>query len=512
MSSRVRLVGALLMAFAGLLSCRADRATTPTPIPSPDSVAVALVISPPDSLEVGQSATVGVSAVNANNHPVTTPHVNWSSSDTSVAKIASTGALSAIHPGQTRIQAQSGTLNATAEVTVMPGVLVRIQITGPSEVHPGQMAVLGILAFNSWGGSLDRPPVAWSSSDPRVATITSDGLVIGVATGATSVTAVAGSLSDTRTMLVTPQAPGTPGLAVMPRGEFGDTLQLGAGAAVQMSSFLFIDGDTNPYVMPVHAIWSSSQPDLATVSVDGLVTAVQDGTAEIRAHYGELIVSRYIRVAPSGGTVSVRFVHAGDGAPPVTLHENSGTSVTLAFGESQEEAAPAGTLQVTLDGYPLYLPLYWQGYGEAVLELQQFTGFLPAGVRATIVVVPGPSLSDLVGPVALAPLWDWGDPVPADSARVRVVLATTGGYNVYLTPPGGTMGPVFLQGCYLDWPYGVTDYAARAAGDLDIVLEPKWQTREAGRFRVTPQPGHATTYIIAGKTESTLQIWTLVDR
>jgi hypothetical protein len=29
---------------------------------------------------------------------------------------------------------------------------------------------------------------------------------------------------------------------------------------------------------------------------------------------------------------------------------------------------------------------------------------------------------------------------------------------------------------------------------------------------VTPQPGHATTYIIAGKTESALQVWTFVDR
>jgi hypothetical protein len=278
-----------------------------------------------------------------------------------------------------------------------------------------------------------------------------------------------------------------------------------------MSSYLYsVDsGD----VSPVRASWTSVRPDLATVSSDGLVTAVQEGTAEIRASGEPPIVSRYIRVAPSPGTVSLRFVHAGDGVQKVTLHQNVGAPLALAFGDVREETVPAGTVQVTIDGYPLYLPTSGATF-EPALELQQFTGFIPAETRATIVIVPGPGNSNLVGPVALAPLWDWNKAVPTDSARVRVVLATVGGYNVYLVPPGEKMGAVFLQGCYLDWPYGVTDYAARSAGAFDIVLEPKWarQSQEAGRFSVTPQLGHATTYIISGKTESALRVWTFVDR
>jgi len=383
----------------------------------------------------------------------------------------------------------------------------RIQITGPAETYPGKKVSLFIQAFNSSGGSLPPPQVTWSSSDPKVATINPYGLVTGVDFGRTLVSAAAASLSASMEMVVKLD-PYSLRLAVMPRGEFGDTIELAPRSTVQLSSYVY--SDVSAYLESAHASWISTRPDVATVSADGLVTAIRGGTAEIVASGGPGIASRYIRVAPSPGTVSVRFVHAGDGLPPVTLHQNVGAPLVLGFGDVREETISAGTLQVTIDGYPAYLP---SRFDPSALELQQFTGFIPAGTGATIVVVGGPSVTGLAGPVALAPLWDWNKPVPTDSARVRVVLATNGGYNVYLVPLGERMEIAFLQGCYLDWPYGVTDYAARSAGEFDIVLEPKWLPGQvAGRFRVTPQPGRATTYILAGETETALKLWTFVDR
>lgn len=429
---------------------------------------------------------------------------------------ASRQALTGRVGGRTRVAAilllvVAGDLACRADRAESPVFVAfdRIEITGPSKIDPGQTVSLAIRAFNSSGRLLPVPQVTWSSGDPKVATVTPAGVVTGVAIGVTTVRARTASLSASVLMGVKLD-PRKMRLAVMPRGEFGDTIQMAPGSTVQMRSYLYsVDSE---YVSPVHASWASARPDLATVSADGLVTAVQEGIAEILASGGPQIVSRYIRVAPSPGTVSMRFVHAGDGVQPVTLHQNVGAPLTLAFGDVREETVPAGTVQVTIDGYPLYLPAH---YDPSVFELQEFTGFIPAETRATIVVVGGPGNTNLVGPVALAPLWDWNKPVPMDSVRVRVVLATIGGYNVYLVPPGQQKGTAFLQGCYLDWPYGVTDYAARSAREFDIVLEPKSWTAtsyEAGRFRVTPQPGHATTYIIAGKTESALQVWTFVDR
>jgi hypothetical protein len=114
----------------------------------------------------------------------------------------------------------------------------------------------------------------------------------------------------------------------------------------------------------------------------------------------------------------------------------------------------------------------------------------------------------------MAPLWDATDSVPVDRVRVRVVLATTGGYNVYFAPPGAPAAVLFLQGCYLDWPYGVTDYAERPGGAFDIVLQAGkgLSGPETARFTVTPQLGHATTYILAGQNATTLTVLTRIDR
>ena len=418
------------------------------------------------------------------------------------------------------------TATATPPPTSPDSVPAALTLSAPESLPVGQAVTIRVSAVNALHQPVAVPPLTWSSSDTEIARVSAAGLLTAVGLGTAGIRAQSGNLAATTKVRVTQAAvPPDTNLLVMPQGEFGDTIQLALGTTVQMSSYLYSDRppasplspDTASFLSPVLATWTSTRPDVATVSAIGITTAVQEGTSEIRAAVGRLMVSRYIRVTPSQGTISLRFVHAGAIVSPVTLHQNVGAALSLAFGDVRAETASAGTVQVTLDGYPLYLPDHLgQGggnppFGEAVLDLQQFTGFLPAGTQATIVVTGGPGNSNLVGPVALAPLWDWNEPVATDSARVRVVLATVGGYNVYFVPPGAPKGTVFLQGCYLDWPYGVTDYAARAAGDFDIVLEPKWDlTREAGRFRVTPQPGHATTYILVG-TQSTLQVWPLVD-
>src|SRR4029079_8825108 len=148
-------------------------------------------------------------------------------------------------------------------------------------------------------------------------------------------------------------------------------------------------------------------------------------------------------------------------------------------------------------------------FDPSYFEVEVFTGFLRPGTSATIVVVP----NDLgfTGQIALAPLWNRTDAVAPDSARVRAVLTTSGGYNVYFVPSGQPPTVPFLQGCYLDWPYGVTDYATRPSGAFDIVLTAKGGNTVAARFPVVPEAGQATTYILAGISPASLRVLTLID-
>src|SRR5262249_29647432 len=123
----------------------------------------------------------------------------------------------------------------------------------------------------------------------------------------------------------------------------------------------------------------------------------------------------------------------------------------------------------------------------------------------------------------LATLWDTHRAVASDSVMVRILYAsnftrTYAGNNLYLLPPDAPFDSNPLL-CYVDLAGEVTDYVARKAGSYDIVLVdavtfvvPSTGTGiELRRFRVTPQPGRATTYVITGRTPETMQLLTVVD-
>jgi hypothetical protein len=387
----------------------------------------------------------------------------------------------------------------------------QLKISGLSDLCVGEAATMWLFLAN---GRPYYDTATWSSSDPQVATITATGDranptsadVTALAPGSTTIRAEANGLSGTTPLSVTP-IPAASTMAVQPLGEFGDTIQVAPGETFQLTSYAYGQCLGRPVVVQTALVtWTSTRPDLATVSNSGLVTAIAEGAVEIRASMGQLVGVRPFTIVSTPGTVTVRFIHAGDDATAMTLRPNTGAPVTLAFGDVREETLPAGTLQVTVDGVPSLTRYY-----SEFIAAQQFVGFLPAGTHLTLVGTANPYAS-YIGPVILAPLWDWSDPVPADSARVRVVLAS-GGYNVYFAPPGAPIGMLFLRGCYLDWPYGVTDYAARPGGAFDILLqEGKDLTGPVtARFPVVPQVGHATTYIITG-LPSSLKVLTLVDR
>ena len=255
-------------------------------------------------------------------------------------------------------------------------------------------------------------------------------------------------------------------------------------------------------------VWLSSHPDLATVSSSGLVTAVAEGDVQVGVSFDSLTALRPIRIARTPGSVTVRFVDAIDDLA-LTLRSNAGEPIVpLRFGDVHEQTIPAGTLFVTADGFSPSSPPYCSDCFEDAPPAQEFIGFLRANTSATLIATANPLLG-----FALAPLWDWDRPVAADSAMVRVLVVTVGGFNVYFVDPGAPPGVSSLRGCYLDWPYGVTTYSPRPAKPFDIVLQyGKGVTGpESARFTVTPQAGRATTYVLTGQSATTLKVLTLVE-
>lgn len=112
--------------------------------------------------------------------------------------------------------------------------------------------------------------VTWSSNNTAIATVGTDGKVTAVAAGTATITAKSADGGMTSTSVVTVYTPAS-GVTITP-----STLVLNAGATSTLSSALIPVNTTNKAMN-----WSSSNNGIATVTANGLVTAVAAGTATI---------------------------------------------------------------------------------------------------------------------------------------------------------------------------------------------------------------------------------------
>lgn len=96
---------------------------------------------------------------------------------------------------------------------------VTITPVGSTSILSGATLQLTASVFNAGGDPLNGDVVDWVSADPAIATITPAGVVTGVHTGQTAVTAMLGALqSDPVTVTVSPGAPSQLGIRTQPAG------------------------------------------------------------------------------------------------------------------------------------------------------------------------------------------------------------------------------------------------------------------------------------------------------
>jgi uncharacterized protein YjdB len=138
-----------------------------------------------------------------------TPHttqVTWSSSETKVATIDSTtGLATAVSAGSTTITATRGSILKKATLTVNSETLSSLAVT---TIIPGIPAGVP-QRFTATGtysdGTIHTTQVTWSSSNPKVATVDSTGLVTAVSAGSTTITATSGSILGNADLTVPPE-------------------------------------------------------------------------------------------------------------------------------------------------------------------------------------------------------------------------------------------------------------------------------------------------------------------
>lgn len=138
----------------------------------------------------------------------------------------------------------------------------------------GQTLQINATVLDQDNNVLTGSTVAWSSSNPAVASVSSSGLVTVVSGGTAQIRATSGGVSAVANVQVAQVAVR---VAIAPTSV---TLAL-LGESVQLEAEAYDSG--NAPIPGASVTWSSSNPTIATVSSTGLVTAVSNGTARITA-------------------------------------------------------------------------------------------------------------------------------------------------------------------------------------------------------------------------------------
>jgi uncharacterized protein YjdB len=156
--------------------------------PTPVASVVATLAS--GSLIVGQTTQATAVVRVTGGATVTDRAVVWSTSDAAVATVSSSGLVTAVGPGQTSITATSEGKSGTATLTVAPPVAAVVVSLGYASVMPGQTTEASASVRDAAGNALQGRSIAWSSSDTAVATVASNGVVMALASGAATISAV----------------------------------------------------------------------------------------------------------------------------------------------------------------------------------------------------------------------------------------------------------------------------------------------------------------------------------
>ena len=244
-------------------------------------VPVASVVVRPATAEVitGNRVQFGATVYDANQIALTDRSITWSSSNEAVATVDSTGLATAVSPGVATITATSEVISdaATITVTLVPVATVTV-VPSTATVASGSTRTLTAKVTDQNGGVLTNRLVTWSSSNLSVATVSSTGVVTAVVTGAlvgtATITASAEGKSGSASVTVTPGPIAS--VRVTP-----PTTSLAIGSRVDLTA-VALDAAGNQ-ISGVTFTWASSNPAIASVSLDGEVNAKKEGTVTITA-------------------------------------------------------------------------------------------------------------------------------------------------------------------------------------------------------------------------------------
>ena len=156
--------------------------------------------SPKSPIAAGGSAQIEAVTRMANGNPRTGVSINWTSSNSQVAIVDAGGVVTAVGPGTAVITATSGSASANTSISVVNNTLRSLTVNGAAKTaRTGD-----VVHFTANGDPSNDCNARWSVSGFG-ATIDQDGGFVADKPGTYIVTATAGTISDSASIVITPR-------------------------------------------------------------------------------------------------------------------------------------------------------------------------------------------------------------------------------------------------------------------------------------------------------------------
>ena len=345
------LVTALSLGNAIITATTKDGKTAQVVVNVENETAITIMGDAARILTLGQSHQLTANVTqNSTSLPLT-----WNSSNEAVALVTANGLVVAQSVGSAMITATTKD-GYVAQVMITVEAQTGITIAGDSTriLTQGQQYQLNAdVTQNS-----TSLPLAWTSSNEAIATVTANGLVTAQATGSAIITATTKD-GYTAQVLVTVEA----GTVITIAGDstriFKESQQLQLTANVT----------SNSTALPL--TWTSGSEAVATVSANGLVTALSSGSAVITVTTNDGFTAQVLVTVEGNTTITI----TGDSTRIVTLGKqqqltanatDNSTALPVTWSSSNDAVAP-----VSANGLVTALSL-----GNAVITATTNDGFM----------------------------------------------------------------------------------------------------------------------------------------
>jgi len=230
------------------------------------------------ALSVGQE-TQGVATLKDAQGNVLNRAVTWSSLDTAVAKVTSSGVVTAHAAGTVAIIARSEGVSGAASLTVnspSPTAVADILFEVPTQdLLLGQSIQSVVTLKDAQGNTLSGRTITYSTQNSSIVTVSATGVIKGVGVGSAIVTASSGGITVPESFRVTAPPQTLASITITP-----PSTTLSVGQTTQANA---TGKDAQGTTVAASFSWTTTNPGVATVSSAGIVSAVGPGAATITA-------------------------------------------------------------------------------------------------------------------------------------------------------------------------------------------------------------------------------------